>query len=78
MFAVRVQAQVFEVAVGAKDLQIVEVLHVEVERPLGAVDLPLERVSPAECESGRLDRADCAIVELDRRFDGDSTTVAIG
>ena len=58
------------VAVSAKDLQIVEVLHVEVERPLGAIDLPLERVSPAECESGRLDRADCAIVELDRRFDG--------
>src|SRR5919201_594557 len=57
------------VAVGAEDLQLVEALHVEEEGSLGAVDLPLERVSPAECESSRLDRADRAILKLDRRLD---------
>src|SRR5712691_6134523 len=58
------------VAVGPEDLQLVEALHVEEEGPLGAVDLPLERVSPAEGESSRLDGADGAILELDRRLDG--------
>src|SRR5947208_5101154 len=53
-----------------KDLELVEALHVEVEGPFGAVDLPLEGVSPAEREARRLDRADRPAPELDRRFHG--------
>ena len=53
------------VAVGAEDLQLVQALHVERERRLRAVDLPLERVAPAEREPRRLDRPDRAALELD-------------
>src|SRR5215813_8852622 len=41
-----------------KDLQLVHALHVEVERTGRAVDLPLKRVAPSECEARRLDRSD--------------------
>ena len=54
------------IAVGAEDLQLVQALHVERERALRAVDLPLERVAAAEREPRRLDRADGAVLELDR------------
>ena len=57
------------VAVGAEDLQLVHALHVEPERALRAVDLPLERVAAAEREPRRLDRADRAAIELDDRLD---------
>src|SRR4051812_39964575 len=58
------------VAVGTEDLQLVEALHVEGERPLGGVDLPLACVAPAERQPRRLDGADGAVLELDRRLDG--------
>src|SRR3954447_18213269 len=58
------------VAVGAEDLKLVQSLHVERERSLRAVDLPLERVPAAEREPRRLDRADRAALELDRGLDG--------
>ena len=54
------------VAVGPEDLQLVQPLHVEGERSLRAVDLPLERVAPAEGEPRRLDRPDRPLLELDR------------
>jgi hypothetical protein len=57
------------VAVGAEDLQLVQPLHVEGERGLLAVDLPLERVPPAERKPGRLDRPDRRVLELDCRLD---------
>ena len=57
------------VAVGTEDLKLVHALHVEPERPLRAVDLPLERVATPEREPGRLDRADRAAFELDDRLD---------
>src|SRR5207244_3438735 len=53
------------VAVGAEDLQLVEALHVEAEGPLGAVALPLERVSPAECEASLPHVPHPAILALD-------------
>ena len=46
------------VAVGLEDLELVQPLHVERERALRAVDLPLEGVAPAEGEPRRLDRPD--------------------
>src|SRR5207302_6333860 len=52
-----------------QDLQLVHALHVEVERAVGAVDLPLERVAPSEREARRLDRANRAALELDSRLD---------
>src|SRR5437879_9995095 len=52
-----------------KDLQLVQALHVEVERAAGAVDLPLKRVAPSEREASRLDRPDGAALELDGRLD---------
>ena len=51
-----------------EDLELVEPLHVEVERALSAVDLPLERVPTAEREPRRLERPDGAAFELDRRL----------
>ena len=55
------------VAVGAEDLQLVQPLHVERERALRAVDLPLERVAAAEREPRRLDRPDRARSRTRRR-----------
>src|SRR5207249_8300978 len=52
-----------------KDLQLVQALHVEVERAAGAVDLPLKCVAPPEREARRLDRPDRAALELDSRLD---------
>src|SRR5438046_8098902 len=43
--------------------------HVERERALRAVDLPLERVAATEGQAGGLDRPDRAVLELDRRLD---------
>src|SRR5439155_26601564 len=43
--------------------------HVERERSLRAVDLPLEGVPAAERQPRRLDRPDGAVLELDRRLD---------
>ena len=57
------------VAVGAEHLQLVQALHVEGERSLRPVDLPLEGVAAAEREPRRLDRADGAVLELDRGLD---------
>ena len=57
------------VTVGAEDLELVQPLHVEGERSLGAVDLPLEGVTAAEREPRRLDRPDRAAFELDGRLD---------
>ena len=57
------------VAVGAEDLELVQPLHVEGERALRAVDLPLERVAAAVREARRLERADRAVRELDRGLD---------
>src|SRR4051794_40779610 len=57
------------VAVGPEDLELVELLHVECDRALAAVDLPLESVAPAEGEARRLDRAHCTRLELDGRLD---------
>src|SRR5439155_18686992 len=57
------------VAVGAEDLELVQALHVEGERSLRSIDLPLERVATAEREPRRLDRADGAVLELDRGLD---------
>jgi len=37
--------------------------------PLRPVDLPLERITTAEREPRRLDRADGAVLELDRGLD---------
>ena len=54
------------VAVGPEDLKLVQPLHVERQRALGAVDLPLERVPPAEREPRCLDRPDGPALELDR------------
>src|SRR6476619_4810542 len=53
------------VAVCPEDLQLVQPLHVERERALRAVALPLERVAAAEREASRLERADRAALELD-------------
>src|SRR5688572_17066777 len=53
----------------AKDLQLVQALHVEGERPLRPVDLPLERIPPAEREPRRLERADGAVREPHGRLD---------
>src|SRR3954451_21624731 len=52
-----------------EDLQFVHAFHVEVEGPARAVDLPLKRISPSEREARRLDRPDCAALELDGRLD---------
>src|SRR6267378_8604815 len=57
------------VLTGEKDLQLVHPLHVEVERAVRAVDLPLKRVAPSEREARRLDRPDRAALELDNRLD---------
>src|SRR5258708_34960578 len=57
------------VAVGAEHLELVEALHVKGERPLRAVDLPLQRVAAAEREARRLDRADRTVLELDGGLD---------
>ena len=57
------------VAVRPEDLELVQPLHVERDRALRAVDLPLEGVAPAEREAGRLDRPDRAALELDRRLE---------
>ena len=54
------------VAVRAEDLELVQPLHVEGDRSLRAVDLPLERIPTAEREPCRLDRPDRAALELDR------------
>src|SRR5436309_16027212 len=52
-----------------KDLQLVQAFHVEAERAVGAVDLPLKRIAPSEREARRLDRPDRAALELDSRLD---------
>ena len=57
------------VAVGAEDLQLVQPLHVECERALRPVDLPLEGVAPAVGEARGLERADGAVRELDGGLD---------
>ena len=57
------------IAVLAEDLELVEPLHVEGERPFRAVDLPLERVAASVREARCLERADRAIRELDRSLD---------
>src|SRR5205823_7011976 len=54
------------VAVGAEHLELVQALHVEDERALRPIDLPLERVATTEREPRRLDRADGSVYELDR------------
>ena len=58
------------VPVGTKHLKLVQPLHVECERALRAVDLPLERVPPPEREPCRLERPDRSVVELDRGLEG--------
>ena len=58
------------IPVRPEHLQLVETLHVEVEGPLAAVDLPLECVSSAQREAGRLDGAHRAALELGGRLDG--------
>ena len=57
------------IAVGAEHLQLVQTLHVERERALRPVDLPLQGVAAAEREPRRLDGADGAVLELDGRLD---------
>src|SRR5258708_272576 len=57
------------ITVGAEYLELVQALHVERERALRPVDLPLEGVAPAERKARRLDRADGAVLELDRSLD---------
>ena len=51
-------------------LELVEALHVECERALPPVDLPLEGVATTEREPRRLERPDRAVLELDGRLDG--------
>ena len=55
------------VAVGAEDLELVQLLHVERERALRA-GTPLKRVAAAECEPRRLDRS-VAPLRLDGSLD---------
>src|SRR5262245_57885073 len=50
-------------------LELVEPLHVERDRALRAVDLPLEGVATPEGEACRLDRPHRAVLELDRGLD---------
>src|SRR5205085_459233 len=57
------------VTVGAEHLQLVQPLHVERERALRAVDLPLQRVPASEREAGCLDRSDRAVFEGDGGLD---------
>ena len=57
------------VAVELEDLQLVQPLHVERDRALVAVDLPLEGVPAAERQPCRLDRPDRPVLELDGRLD---------
>ena len=52
-----------------KTWQLVQALHVERERALRPVDLPLEGVAATEREPRRLERADGAVREPDRRLD---------
>src|SRR4051794_22181032 len=57
------------VAVGAEHLKLVHPLHVERERALRSVYLPLKRVAAAMREARRLERTDGAVLELDRSLD---------
>src|SRR5262249_58518342 len=56
-------------AVLVGDLKLVEALDVERDRPLRAVDLEGVVVDPAARQTRRLEGADCAALELDRRHE---------